>query len=54
MAVKDLLVHIDDSAQSAARLESAIELATAHEAHLTGLYAMAEPHIPGYIRAAIP
>ncbi len=33
---KSLLVHIDDSAASAARTSVAIELALAYEAHLTG------------------
>ncbi len=38
MTYKDILVHIDDSNSSAARLEAAIQLAVAHSAQLTGLY----------------
>jgi nucleotide-binding universal stress UspA family protein len=38
MAYKDILVHIDDSKSSAARLETAIKLAGSYDAQLTGLY----------------
>jgi nucleotide-binding universal stress UspA family protein len=38
MAFKDLLVHVDDTRSCAARLQAAVDLAAAHEAHLTGVY----------------
>lgn len=38
MAIKDILLHLDDSPNCAARLELAIGLARAHGAHLKGLY----------------
>jgi nucleotide-binding universal stress UspA family protein len=38
MAFKDMLVHLDDSKSSSARLEAAAALARVHGAHLTGLY----------------
>jgi nucleotide-binding universal stress UspA family protein len=38
MALKDLLVHIDNSKANAGRLDAAVRLAAAHQAHLTGLY----------------
>jgi len=38
MALKDLLVHLDGSEQSRHRLDFALALASAHGAHLTGLY----------------
>ena len=38
MTYKDILVHIDDSNNSAARLAVAIQLAVTHGAQLTGLY----------------
>jgi len=38
MALKDIVVHLDTSAQSADRLRVAIELARRHEAHLIGLH----------------
>jgi len=53
MALKDILVHIDSSPQCAARLDSAMQLAIRHDAHLTGLYVIPHTEIPGYIRAQI-
>ena len=38
MSYKDILVHLDDSGSSAARLAAAVQLAVAHGAALTGLY----------------
>lgn len=38
MSLKDLLVHLDGTPQSAARLDLAVDLARRHEAHLTALY----------------
>ena len=43
MAYKDLLVHVDDTRSCAARLQAAVDLAAAHEAHLTGVYIIAHP-----------
>ena len=40
MAIKDLLVHIDNSRACAKRLETAIQIAQDHDAHLLGLYVM--------------
>ena len=40
MAIKDLVVHIDNSQACEKRLQAAIQLAQRHEAHLTGLYVM--------------
>lgn len=53
MPLKDLLVHLDNSRQSLERLDAAIALATAHEAHLIGLYPRTFPYIPGFVRAQI-
>ena len=38
MALRDILLHLDNSSRSAARLELALELARCHGAHLKGLY----------------
>lgn len=38
MALKDILVHLDTSPQSADRLQVAIELAQRHDTHLIGLH----------------
>lgn len=54
MPLKDLLVHVDQTHQSAARLDAAIALAAAHDAHLVGVYVLTHPHIPNFIRAQIP
>lgn len=53
MALKDLLVHIDQSSHAEARLEAAIGLARDHDAHLIGLHAISHPRIPNYIRLQI-
>ena len=38
MSIRDILVHLDNSAASAARLDVAIAYASKHGAHLRGLY----------------
>lgn len=40
MAIKDLVVHIDNSQTCEKRLQAAIQIARDHDAHLTGLYVM--------------
>ncbi|MFQ5936654.1 MAG: universal stress protein [Acidiferrobacterales bacterium] len=54
MSFKDLLVDIDTSKACAARLDAAIGFARAHEAHLSGLYTMADLSVPGFAEAQIP
>ncbi|MBK8176322.1 MAG: universal stress protein [Rhodospirillales bacterium] len=54
MALKDILVHIDNGRHCTARLDAALALAAAHDAHLTGLYVITHPRIPGYVRAQLP
>lgn len=53
MALKDLLVHVDGSRRSAARLDAAIALAARHNAHLIGIYVLTYPRIPGFIRVEL-
>lgn len=48
MAFKDILVHVDNFAASAARLRSAIKLAETNDARLTGLYVLSMPYLPAY------
>jgi len=43
MAYKDLLVHVDDSRACEGRVQAAVELAIAHDAHLTGVYVIGDP-----------
>ena len=54
MAVKDLLVHVDDSKASTVRVDTAIRLAQTYDAHLTGLYVMPHLGIPVYAEVQIP
>jgi nucleotide-binding universal stress UspA family protein len=42
---KDILVHLDESHQSATRLKVAVDLARRHAAHLTGIWVV---DVPGY------
>jgi nucleotide-binding universal stress UspA family protein len=53
MAIKDILVHVTDGADCAARLDAAVALAQAHGAHLTGLYTMWIPPMPSYVQAEV-
>ena len=53
MPLKNILVHIDDSPRCEVRLALGLSLARAHEAHLTGIYAMAPPYIPAYMAAQV-
>ena len=54
MALKDILVAVDDSAAAAARVAYAVQLANRWDAHLTGLYIRATPEIPPYVAAQLP
>jgi nucleotide-binding universal stress UspA family protein len=47
MAIKDLLVHLDETPASTTRLQAALSLASACGAQLTALYLIAEPFLPG-------
>src|SRR3954468_2943366 len=49
MALKNLVVVVDQSAQSTARVNTAILLATKHDAHLTGLFVASPPVLPSYV-----
>lgn len=44
MAFKDILVHVDNSPNCAARITLAIGLARQYQAHLTGLYVISHPY----------
>jgi nucleotide-binding universal stress UspA family protein len=54
MAYKDLLVHVDDTKSCAARLQAAVDLAVAHEAHLTAVYVIAEPSPGAFVSGYVP
>lgn len=54
MAVKDILVHVDNSRACENRIRLASRLAQAFDGHLTGLYVVQRADIPLYVEAAIP
>jgi hypothetical protein len=45
MSLRNILVHVTDTAQSKLRLETAVALCVAHDAHLTGLAELVEGKI---------
>jgi nucleotide-binding universal stress UspA family protein len=54
MALKDLLVHVDNTPRNAARIELAARLAIQHDAHLTGLHVIDIPSANYFYGAAMP
>jgi nucleotide-binding universal stress UspA family protein len=54
MAIKDILIHLTQDPRNAVRLELAVALARDHGAHLTALYVVPAPQIPGYFQAYVP
>lgn len=53
MALRDLLLVVDDSKHCDQRIEVAVNLARTHDAHLTGLYITTPPQIPPAVAAEI-
>lgn len=53
MALKDILVHVDNTRACGARVGAAVELARTHGAHLTGVYIVPVLTIPVYAEAQI-
>jgi nucleotide-binding universal stress UspA family protein len=54
MALKDLLVVVSSDPVCAERLDLAGRLATAHGAHLAGLFVITPPEMPGYVAVELP
>ena len=54
MAYKDLMVQVDDARSCAARLQAAVDLAVAHDAHLTGVYVIADPSPAAFVSGYVP
>lgn len=54
MALRDILVHLDDHKELGQRLDTACALAVEHAAHLTGLYVMHPLQMPVYAEVQIP
>ncbi len=53
MALRDILVFLDQFDHSAVRLEAAVDLAARHGARLIGLRAEVHPHLPNAIRSDV-
>lgn len=53
MALRDILVHVDNSKICDARVQAAIALAREHNAHLTGVYVHRELLIPTYAEVQV-
>src|SRR5262245_2086876 len=51
MSYKTILVHIDERARRAERLQVGFDLAATYEAHLVGLFALDAAYIPSYALA---
>jgi nucleotide-binding universal stress UspA family protein len=49
MRYQDILVHLDDSRDAAARIDSALLLAQATDAHVTGLYVHPRERLPRHL-----
>jgi nucleotide-binding universal stress UspA family protein len=54
MALKDLLVHVVNEADSAPTIDAALGLAVEHDAHLIGLGIRAPVDLPVYAEGALP
>lgn len=54
MPLKNILVQLDGTKASPGRLAWAMELARAHDAHLTALSLVAEPYIPAAVGVSVP
>jgi nucleotide-binding universal stress UspA family protein len=54
MALKDILVHVDTTPRSGARLDVAARLAVQHGAHLTGIHVIDIPSANYFYGAAMP
>jgi nucleotide-binding universal stress UspA family protein len=54
MTYRNLLVQVDESRGCARRIELAVELAAAHDAHLTGVYVVSEPSPASFVEPYLP
>ncbi|HLT00597.1 MAG TPA: universal stress protein [Geminicoccaceae bacterium] len=54
MTFKDLLVHVDETKACAARVRAAIDLAIAHEAHLTAVYVVTDSSPTTFVQGYMP
>ncbi len=53
MTLKDIAVHLDNTDACRQRVEAALAVAAAHEAHVTGIGVLYQPFIPAYAEVQI-
>ncbi|MCP4330127.1 MAG: universal stress protein [Alphaproteobacteria bacterium] len=53
MTLKHIVVQLDDAKNATSRYKVAFDLASSHEAHVTGLYVIAPPFVPTYMAGHI-
>ena len=54
MTIKDILVHVDNTQAGKQRVNDALKLAQAYDAHLTGLYTYQIVALPAHAEMAMP
>lgn len=54
MALKDILVHVDDSRSCRARAQAAVTLALANDANVVGVHVIDIPVLPAYAEVPLP
>jgi nucleotide-binding universal stress UspA family protein len=54
LSYKSILVQVDHTKACPARIDAALALALAHEAHVTGLYLIAEPSGASFVHGYLP
>lgn len=54
MSFRNLLVHVGSDPTSDQRLDAALALATAFDAHLSAFYLVGEPYIPAAVGVSLP
>ncbi|MDX1432707.1 MAG: universal stress protein [Gammaproteobacteria bacterium] len=54
MALKDILVHVDDSRACRTRIEAAVTLARKHDAKIIGIHVVDIPVLPAYADVPLP
>lgn len=54
MAYKNILLHLTRDSRNDVRISVAVNLAKAHDAHITALYVISPPEVPAFVMAYIP
>ncbi len=54
MAFKDIVVHQGEDAHTDRRMVAGLQLAKQFDAHLTGVYVLSYPTVPGFVQTELP